>query len=552
MECPANIIRFVFKLFGYGHFMFQNFKMSFKIKYINSVLFFAILLLIFGFNNQTIGQNQLGLKIDTLRAYYTSGKAPEQVKGSIDLLFRLPANQLVTVLMKTNPSGTYTSIGNYGSSTINSVQQIKVTIPNLNVRDVFYCFKIEGKDNLGQVSTSLELCSIPYNKEVNNSADNKVVLQVGSYQPAGPQSGFQPVITSDCFEALGCVADEDRFTTNTISVFPYKARKELGAKIRCGEIKIFQVTIGIEGMVSISDTIHNFGYTTNTPGKIIDKWAYATVENEKVKLRWINDAVKNNDYAAEKKFIISRKDDNASAYTTLNTTATQFIHPGNNKFEWEFIDNTSTPETKKHAYQLKFEDFCGNSSFPIDLYPIFLKQNPKFELEWSAENDNKVTGYELEYFNEKDDPSPRKVVPLDLPENRYLTPDAANYYRIKAKQKEGDVSTIYSNFSINDAEIVVTNPTIFTPDGKGPEESETFKVHCSAYNTFSIIIYDRNGMMVYNSDSYTAHRREGWNGKLPFSNIDASEGVYVFQVDVTNKVLRKLAKRGVFVLVRDK
>jgi CHU_C Type IX secretion signal domain len=514
------------------------------------VVLFIFSAFFFGINSATSQKNTLGLKIDTLKAFYTSGQAPQKVIGTIELSLTLPPKQTATLFMKTNPQGSYTSFNNYGNNTAVNNQNLKVSIPNLFVRDDIYCFKLEAKDAPGSLSTSKELCSVPFYKVPKNNADDKVVLEIKSFQPADPGQGFSAIITSNCLDPSACTADIDRNTLGHNSIFPYTVEKVLEAKVRCGEEKIFQITLNIEGMISISDTIHNFGITKNIPGNILDKWLYATVDKDKVNLKWRNDIIVNpENYALAKKFVVSRKDENRGIFNALATTDTQFIHPTGNKFEWQFTDPTSSPETKKHDYQLKYQDFCGNESFATNVSPIFLSQNSSFELIWSNENDSKVTGYELMFYDKKEG-NPRNIKPLSLTENKFLSDETAIFFRIRGKQKDGDGSYIYSNFLENSAEIIVNNPTIITPDGQGPPESETFKVYCSAYNSFSIVIYDRNGQKMYESTSYEAHKREGWNGKLPFSDIDAPEGIYIFQVDVENKVFKKLSKKGSFLLVR--
>ncbi len=498
--------------------------------------------------------NPLQLNIDTLRASYTSGGGSFQVKGSIFLSFKLPAGIIGTVYMKNSPTSGYIAIGNYGNSASTTIQTIKAEFKSLNVRDDIYCFYIEAKEISGTISYSRELCSIPFFKEPKNTDDNKNVLEIASYQPGtdSPNDKFRPIITSKCLDKFGCVDEDDDFVTNTKNVAPYRARKSLNAIVKCGETKVFQVKITINNMVSLSDTLQNIGKTNTIPTKLSTEWAWATVENDLVKLIWKNDLTKVDTFTIEKKFIVSRKDNNGTfvQLTTPKTLIRQ--NAGDSKSNWEFLDTTSKPTTIKHSYELKYEDFCGNVSFPINVYPIYLRQDDvNFDLIWDDENNSRIDQYELEYYDETNLPARKSIAIPSGNSNRFSPPETANYYKLKGKQKRGDGSNIFSNFTLNNEKIIVYNPTVFTPDGKGPIKSETFKVFCKSTATFNIYIYDRNGQLVYFSDNYFAHNRDGWDGKLIYTDLDAEEGTYVFQVNVTNKNKVKFSKKGAFQLVRD-
>lgn len=514
---------------------------------------FLAILIVFALKTTNFAQaiDKTNFRIDTLKAYWTSGVAPAQIRGSIYLSFKIPAGKEAKVIMKTGPTGIYTAVGTFGDLTSTQTQHHTTRIPNLLVRDEIYCFYLELKNGASTLVTK-ELCSIPISKEDNLTKDNRLVFKIGSYQPGtnNPNDTFRPFITGKCLSLFqGCSDDIDDFATNTMLAAPYRARKEYNSFVKCGELKVYETYIDIDGMVTISDTIHNLGYTKQIPPKLTEDWAYATVENDKVKLVWKNDETINDTLTIEKKFIIERKDGPNGSYNTLPDSPQLTRNPGEIKYSWEFVDNTSTPSKIQHFYKLKYEDLCQNTSLPINLYPIFLQQDPSFALVWNSENNDKVFDYELEFFDITT-ADPRKTF-LIQPKGNKFKAETSNFYRLKAKQFNGDKTYIYSNFIPNNENITVLNPNVFTPDGKGPVDTETFKVFSTAAYTFEIIIYDRNGLMVYYSDNYQAHRRDGWNGKLIYTDIDCKEDQYVFQVNVTNSNHRGFVKRGNVLLVRE-
>jgi hypothetical protein len=513
--------------------------------------------------SQTIDEKNF--RIDTLKASYVSGSPATGVIGKIYLSFKIPAGNTAKLLMKTNPTGAYASLGTFGEISSTAMQTIRFIVPNLNIRTDIYCFYLELKSGNATLVTK-ELCSISFIKDAakndTTKKNNRINFQVGSYQP-GTKTPFQRIrayITGKCISDLGCNDDIDDFATSTKNVAPYRAPKEYGAEIKCGEIKVFEVTIDVNrkdedevfidnGMVSISDTIRNTGNTTQEPKKLVDEHVYATVEKSKVKLIWRNDETRQpeNKYIIERKFIIERKEGLNGNYTLLPTKNELERGPGSQKTTWELIDQTSKPEKNPYFYRIKYEDYCANLSPITDVAPIFLQQDKKtFDLNWSSENNEKVGDYEVEYFDiPSGDPANTLLI---QPKSNTFDTETANFYRIRGKQVLGDGNYIFSNLLPNDENLTVLNPTVFTPDGKGPPESEIFRVFTEGETSFYIAIYNRQGLLVYFSEDYKTH---GWDGKLIYTDIDLPEDVYAFQVEVKNSNKRNFTKRGSIVLVRD-
>lgn len=528
----------------------------------NRIRYFTFILLNFTFQF-AFSQDKTTFNIDTLRAIWKSGSGIGQVKGDIYLSMKIPAGLTATLRMKTNPTGNYNPAGTFGDITTTTTQRVRATIPNLRIRDDIYCFYLDLKNGNNTIATK-ELCSIPFTKDMNNSVENRLVFQVGSYQPgtAFPFGTFRPVITGKCESAPEiCTDDEDTFATNTKAVPPYTARKEYNSIVKCGEVKAYQAIIDVDGdgfMISISDTIVNKGFTKQIPAILLEDWAFATIENDKVKLVWKNSPLLQgrtgttiNDYTLESKFILERKEGvNGNFVQMVSSPELERNLGDSKKFSWEYIDATSQPSKNQYFYRMKYEDYCANISPPINIFPIFFSQDKNtFELVWNDENNNKLVDYEVEFFD-LPNIEVRKTILVTPKANKYKA-ETSNFYRLKGKQINGDGSYIYSNFIPNDENLTVLNPNVFTPDGKGPAESETFKVTTQAAKAFSIVIYNREGLLVYFSDNYEAHRKNGWDGKLIYTDWDLPEGVYAFQVEVINSNNKSFTKRGSVVLVRN-
>lgn len=519
---------------------------SLKYKYL---YFLNFLIIFFIFNVKCFSQtiDKSNLRVDTLKAIWTSGFAPFQIKGKIYLSFKIPGGKQGDLFMKRGTTGSYTKINTFGDVLTNTTQQIRTEIPDLNIRNEIYCFYI-SVDNGGPV-VSQELCSVPIIKLPNISPEGKIVFRVGSYQPATSET-FRPRIVGKCISDFGCKDDEEEFATNSR---PALVEKPVGTKVKCGEIKVYQITTQVEGMITISDTIKSIGFIKQIPPKLIDSWVYATVEdNGNVKLLWQNNDVINDSLIAEKRFIIERKDGINGNYVKLPQDPSLERTAANaSTTKWSFTDPATNAVKTQYFYKLSYEDYCSNISLSSDANPIFLSQDKDkgFPLVWNNDNNSKVADYEVEYISTNKPVEITNTLIIQPKANIYKA-QTANYYRIKGRQIGGDGKYIYSNLTPNDEKIDVLAPSVFTPDGD--IHNNEFKVFAVGAATFKIHIYNRAGLLVYFSDNPEQHKKDGWDGKIIYTNIECEEGQYVFQALVTNSNGRVFSKKGNFLLVRNK
>jgi hypothetical protein len=493
-------------------------------------------------------QNSLGLKISKLESKYTSGGGSAPVKGTVTVTMLAPSNIEVTLQYRSlTTGGTWSDFNKYTGTAGGGTEVLVANLLDLNIRTEIYCFRMTAVNKDNQRSTSKEICTIPFRIDPVLSSDGKPIIHMASYQPSYSEP-FRPFITSKCLSDFGCTDDTDDFVTKTQVLAPYEARKELNARIKCGETKIMQISIMIDNTTITSDTIHFIGLTKNKPASILKHWAYATVTNDQVQIRWYNDDVKNDNYTVEKYFVLERKDGPNAQFVTLTTPELQ-RKPGERRTEWTYTDLTSKPTEIGYEYKLSYFDYCGNQSIPIPVTPIHLQQAQSYDLFWNKHVNDDIYEYEIEFYDISTAPA-KKLVTKQYNENTLELTEAANFYRIRAKLREGDESIIYSNFLENAEKLKVLNPTVFTPDSQGPDQNNSFKVFVRGQYTFSMNIYDRYGVLMYTSDNYDLHKEEGWKGKVLNMDTDAPEGVYAFEVRVTNRNRNSFTKRGSFLLIR--
>ena len=112
-----------------------------------------------------------------------------------------------------------------------------------------------------------------------------------------------------------------------------------------------------------------------------------------------------------------------------------------------------------------------------------------------------------------------------------------NYYYVEVTNDCGTNESQEVSVTINECNCEFNIPNAFTPDADGlndffPEKinierNDETNINCDA-TTYSMIIYDRIGRIVYNSKG---KNNTPWNGKRRKSNIDCKEGVYFYKIE---------------------
>jgi gliding motility-associated-like protein len=87
-------------------------------------------------------------------------------------------------------------------------------------------------------------------------------------------------------------------------------------------------------------------------------------------------------------------------------------------------------------------------------------------------------------------------------------------------------------------------PAAFTPNNDG--KNDVFKVEGSEILDFSLVIFDRWGHAIFQSNDIT----NGWDGKSINSAQPVPEGVYVFRIEMKNKQNRDIGENGSVTLLR--
>ncbi len=88
-------------------------------------------------------------------------------------------------------------------------------------------------------------------------------------------------------------------------------------------------------------------------------------------------------------------------------------------------------------------------------------------------------------------------------------------------------------------------PTVFTPNGNGPSESETFIINTKFITSGKLKIFDRWGGAIHEGDI-----GEGWDGMEKSKNSPAPVGTYPYVIDAISNEGQKIRTKGTVLLLR--
>ena len=129
------------------------------------------------------------------------------------------------------------------------------------------------------------------------------------------------------------------------------------------------------------------------------------------------------------------------------------------------------------------------------------------------------------------------------PEHYYSSDTAQYWVTLIVETNHGCRDTVSKNVIIG-PDILVYIPNVFTPDGAGPLKNDKFNIQASGYDTYHLIIFNRWGEIVFESDKL----EEPWDGnyKGELCQMDA----YVYEVQVTNFLGKLFKYSGTVTLAR--
>ncbi len=243
----------------------------------------------------------------------------------------------------------------------------------------------------------------------------------------------------------------------------------------------------------------------------------------------------------------------------ITTTFNNKANPATSIYNWSFGDNsTSTIQNPSHTYttdgtqavllKVVTEYGCDSSvGLNVDVYPV-----PNASFTPNPDNYTTAALPRFKFFNESsvsgvlnsfiqsqawdfgdqnsDIDTSSKYSPL-----YYYSGDTARYnVWLKVTTNYGCVDSTMRQVIVG-PDVLVFIPNAFTPGDGGPMTDDVFDVVASGFKSYSIIIFDRWGEILFESDDI----RIGWNGT--YKGVICQQDVYAYHVIVTsmdNKVYK--------------
>ncbi|MFN5317973.1 MAG: SBBP repeat-containing protein [Bacteroidia bacterium] len=124
------------------------------------------------------------------------------------------------------------------------------------------------------------------------------------------------------------------------------------------------------------------------------------------------------------------------------------------------------------------------------------------------------------------------------------SPTSTTSYIVTGNDEYGCVGTAEVKITVDYDCKEVFIPSIFSPNGKGPQTNEAFCVFSDCVAQFKLVIHNRWGEQVFLTEDIT----QCWDGT--FKGVEAATGVYAYNVYLKQLDGRVLSKTGTMVLAK--
>lgn len=387
-----------------------------------------------------------------------------------------------------------------------------VTIPNLNVDNNFYCFRLSSYDPCTNTNTySFPVCSQNFDLEIQSGVNKLTWVTSGS----------------------GVTSTEIMRDGASYSIIPDSPVSFDDVDVVCKTTYCYQVVnVYAGGTKSISLEKCGASFTTTSPSPIDN--TSSVVSSEGVKLTWIQDPLFN-----PFEYTVLRSQNNGAFSELGKTTSREFSDPG---YTTEF----------NFCYRINYSDLCENQSqegaliCPMKLSSTLDEKNA-ITLRWSGLKGWKegVQNYRVQKF----DKNGGLMSTTNVNSDTVFVDDLLDLnnqivqYRVLADATEAGLITSVSNQVLVTKEANLFYPTAFTPDGTGPIENETFSVFGQYIAKMELKIFDRWGTMVFFTEE-----KKSWDGTQ--SGRAMPEGTYVWIAKITDMAGRNFSQEGTVVILK--
>lgn len=388
-----------------------------------------------------------------------------------------------------------------------------VTIPNLQVDNNFYCFRLGAFDPCtGTNVYSAPICSHNFDLAVQNGVNRLTWTNA----------------------AAGITSTEIKRNGTSYTTIPGAPGSFNDSDIVCKTQYCYQLVSHYAGAQSISLEKCGTAFSTSTPAAINN--VSSVVSTEGVGLAWQQDPA----FSASQYSILRNM--NGGSFAAQGTSAAP-----------QFTDDTYTTEGN-FCYQINYLDECDNISQPGALVcpmrlAATLDNKNVITLRWTA-----LEGWRsgvFRYIVQKYDRSGGLMETINAGTDTEYIDEEQDFvnqvvqYRVIAEPNEPGLINSISNQLVVTKEANLFYPNAFTPDGTGPVENETFSVSGQFIVKMELKIFDRWGSLIFYTD-----KNEPWNGNQ--GSRAMPEGTYVWTARITDLAGREFNREGTVVILKKK
>lgn len=404
-----------------------------------------------------------------------------------------------------------------------------------------YCFRIkEVLNTCGSISYSNEVCSIV--PTLNTLASNSLIIDWN--EPNG---------VSNIQDYKINLKDSDNTNYGT---FTTKSNKFTHGPLKCKAKYTFTVSMAYNHskyMVSIKSP--DFLVDTDTqkqPPPIL----VGAVSIEKPNI-FVNLAVP--DSFEPVSFTFYRAENNSEIFKEITKTSNNYL-----------VESGLDFAKNKYCYKVGYTNNCGaKSELSSRFCSVFASLENTSTLQWIpieiAEIDEYISS-EKEYIVQMIDNnggtheiSRIKKANFKFSDNALIKEELLNYGKVKlvieASQElvidyYGTVQSVSFSVYSNEVElykpIAFYLPNTFTPNDNGPVENEVFIAKGDFLNGIQMVIYDKWGRVVFESNDLNI----GWNGKQSDGLTHCPIGEYSYKITCEDIFGQKLTKIGAIALLK--
>ncbi len=474
-----------------------------------------------------------GVKDFSIKGNYVPGGCGTEISGTINTLDNIPIPQILNYRTSLNPykvSFEYSTIDRVFYDIYQSEdggQSFTLLMTSLpgdgtqsyekgNLGDTVnnQCFRVDARDECGNIFSSETLCSIELAGEAQNNRNQLVWSEykgpnLDSFQVnrdgipiAFLPSGFPP---SEYFDSMVVCGDEHNY--------------EVLALISQGS------------SISFSNSVELRSFSSDTPSTLINPLVSTDLNNTLVSWDAGNNVVE---------------------YTVFAQTGNSNLGLKGSTTETFFEDEVQDRINRIPCYSITYQDSCDNKSrLSVPQCPMILQVSnapeSSHDLEWTP-----YVGWELgvEYYEvQKVNVNGDVFFRLELDSTTFAWADIGIdssfqdfYYRIRAVENQGDSAQSFSNSVLIEQVFRIFFPTAFTPNSDGL--NDVFIGKGRFVESYELTIMNQWGEVIYQSKNI----EDGWDGT--FRGNESPIGTYLYEVEATDQKGNNFNEQGTITLIR--